>query len=143
MKSSHRPHSHRYCSRRHNRVCRQNRSLSGGSASLNRRWSQVRQVRKPSIHLGPQEVISYGNNRSPVSASSTMMALTGQFSAASRIFSTVSPSGLTASDCRFAFSTNTFGAMVSHMALPTQTLWSTHTRTFLAMIAPLIPDHGR
>lgn len=40
----------------------------------------------------------YGNNCSPVSASSTKIALTGQFSAASRIFSTVSPAGSTASD---------------------------------------------
>src|SRR5262245_7684058 len=65
---------------------------------------------------------AYGNNRSPVSASSTMMALTGQFSAASKIFSTVSPSGSTASDCRCSLSTKTFGAIVSHMALPTHTL---------------------
>src|SRR5437762_7983084 len=43
---------------------------------------------------------AYGNNCSPVSASSTKIALTGQFSAASRIFSTVSPAGSTASDWR-------------------------------------------
>ena len=39
-----------------------------------------------------------GNSCSPVSASSTRIALTGQLSAASRIFSTLSPAGSTASD---------------------------------------------
>src|SRR6516162_10097702 len=78
---------------------------------------------------------AYGNNCSPVSASSTKIALTGQFSAASSIFSTVSASGSTASDWRFSFSRNTFGAMVSHMALPTQTSWSTQTRSLRATLA--------
>src|SRR5919204_573571 len=59
-----------------------------------------------------------GNRRSPVSASSTKIALTGQFSAASRIFSSVSPSGLTASDWRFSLSAKTFGAMLMHIAFP-------------------------
>ena len=36
----------------------------------------------------------YGNNCSPVSASSTKIALTGQFSAASRIFSTSVAGGI-------------------------------------------------
>jgi hypothetical protein len=65
---------------------------------------------------------SYGNNRSPVSASSTKIALTGQFSAASKIFSILSPSGLTTADWRFSFSRNVFVAIVSHIAFPTQ-IW--------------------
>src|SRR5260370_3550967 len=83
--------------------------------------------------------IGYGNNCSPVSASSTKIALTGQFSAASRIFSTVSPVGSTASDWRFSLRRNTFGAIVSHMALPTQTSWSTRTRNLRATDWPLLP----
>ena len=74
----------------------------------------------------------YGNNCSPVSASSTKIALTGQFSAASRIFSTVTPAGSTASDCRFSLRRNTLGAIVSHIALPTQTSWSTRMRSLRA-----------
>src|SRR5204863_8631963 len=38
-----------------------------------------------------------------------------QLSAASRIFSTVSAAGSTASDWRLSLSRNTFGAIVSHM----------------------------
>src|SRR5260370_23620247 len=83
--------------------------------------------------------IGYGNNCSPVSASSTKIALTGQFSAASRIFSTVSPVGSTASDWRLSLRRNTFGAIVTHMALPTQTSWSTRTRSLRATGRPLLP----
>src|SRR5438045_4990043 len=79
---------------------------------------------------------AYGNNCSPVSASSTKIALTGQFSAASRIFSTVSAAGSTASDWRLSLRRNTFGAIVSHMAFATQTSWSTRTRTLGATASP-------
>src|SRR2546430_7415192 len=67
------------------------------------------------------------------------MALTGQFSAASRIFSTVSPAGSTASDCRLSLRRNTLGAIVSHMAFPTQTSWSTQTRSLRANGFLLLP----
>src|SRR5204863_4414165 len=83
--------------------------------------------------------IDYGNSCSPVSASSTKIALTGQFSAASRIFSTVSPAGSTASDWRLSLRRNTFGAIVSHMAFPTQTSWSTRTRSVRATDRLLLP----
>ena len=63
----------------------------------------------------------------------TKIALIGQFSAASRIFSTVLPAASTASDWRFSLRQNTLGAIVSHIALPTQTSWSTRTRSFRAM----------
>src|ERR1700687_3781865 len=86
-----------------------------------------------------RESIGYGNNCSPVSASSTRIALIGQLSAASRICSTGSPSGSTASDWRLSLSRKTCGANVSHMALPTQRRWSTRTRTFLAINRPLLP----
>src|SRR5437660_139644 len=47
------------------------------------------------------------------------MALTGQFSAASRIFSTVSPAGSTASDWRLSLRRNTLGAIVlAHHLVP-------------------------
>src|SRR5439155_7140256 len=82
---------------------------------------------------------AYGNNCSPVSASSTKIALTGQFSAASRIFSTVSAAGSTASDWRLSLRRNTFGAIVSHMAFPTQTSWSTRTRSVRATDRLLLP----
>src|ERR1700730_17451603 len=68
------------------------------------------------------------------------MALTGQFSAASRIFSTVSAAGSTASDWRLSFRRNTFGAMVSHMAFPTHTSWSTRTRSLRAKGFLLLPS---
>src|SRR6267154_5127756 len=83
--------------------------------------------------------IRYGNNCSPVSASSTKIALTGQFSAASRIFSTVSAAGSTASDWRLSLRRNTFGAIVSHMAFPTHTSWSTRTRNLRATGSLLLP----
>src|SRR6266704_2679315 len=85
--------------------------------------------------------MSYGNNCSPVSASSTKIALTGQFSAASRIFSTVSPSGSTASDWRLSLRRNTLGAIVSHIAFPTQTSWSTQTRSLRAKGFLLLPGN--
>src|ERR1700756_519867 len=87
----------------------------------------------------PPPSIGYGKSCSPVSASSTKIALTGQLSAASRIFSTVSPEGSTASDCRFSLRRNTFGAIASHIALPTQVAWSTRTRRLRATAAPLLP----
>src|SRR6516225_8522525 len=76
-----------------------------------------------------------GKSCSPVSASSTVIALTGQFSAASRLFSSLSPEGSTASDCRSSLSRKTFGANVSHIALPTQVLWSTRMRRLRAIAA--------
>src|SRR5580704_15761083 len=94
----------------------------------------------PPRERGEGEVGDYGNNCSPVSASSTKIALTGQFSAASRIFSTVSPAGSTASDWRLSLSRNTFGAIVSHMAFPTHTSWSTRTRSLRATDSPLLPS---
>src|SRR5438132_4526996 len=83
----------------------------------------------------------YGNSCSPVSASSRKIPLTGQFSAASRIFSTVSPAGSTASDWRLSLRRNTLGAIVSHMAFPTQTSWSTQTRSLRAIDGPLLPGN--
>src|SRR5260370_1671462 len=72
--------------------------------------------------------IGYGNNCSPVSASSTKIALTGQFSAASRIFSTVSPVGSTASDWRFSLGRKTFGGGRSPLAVPQHTAWASRER---------------
>src|SRR3954452_14113010 len=69
----------------------------------------------------------YGNSRSPVSASSTKIALTGQFSAASRTSASEFPIGSTTSDWRSSFNRNVFPANDSHMALPTQAWWSTQT----------------
>src|SRR5215469_6687115 len=68
-----------------------------------------------------------------------MIALIGQFSAASRIFSSLSPAGSTASDWRSSLSRNTLGAYVSHIALPTQRRWSTRTRSLRAIAASLLP----
>ena len=90
-----------------------------------------------------RSVIRYGNRVSPVSSSTTVMALTVQFSAASRIFAAVSASGSATSDCRFSLRTNTLGAKVSHIAFPTHTSWSTDMRSLGAMSTSVISDKGR
>src|SRR5256885_17051794 len=64
-----------------------------------------------------------------------MIALIGQFSAASTIFSSLSPAGLTASDWRSSLSRNTLGAKVSHIAFPTHSRWSTRTRSWRGIAA--------
>src|SRR3984893_11662972 len=122
------------------------RTIKSGSRVKSQRATAAALERFPSPQPPPRErgegeVGDYGNNCSPVSASSTKIALTGQFSAASRIFSTVSPAGSTASDWRFSLRRNTFGAIVSHMAFPTQTSWSTRTRNLRAKGFLLLPGH--
>jgi hypothetical protein len=77
---------------------------------------------------GPQ-----GKRRSPEAASSTWMALTGQFSAALRIRAAESPAGFATSDCRSALWTNTPGAMVRQVPFPTHAPWSTQTRSRRSM----------
>jgi hypothetical protein len=67
------------------------------------------------------------------------MALTGQFSAASKIFASLSPAGSTASDWRFSFNRNTLGAIDSHIAFPTHVCGSTQTFSFRATTVLLMP----
>src|SRR5262245_41229404 len=69
------------------------------------------------------------------------MAPTGQFSAALRMCSNVSPAGFRASDWRSSLSTNTPGASSVHMAFPTHLTWSTRTRSLGAIAARLVPRH--
>ena len=90
-----------------------------------------------------RSVIRYGNRVSPVSSSTTVMALTVQFSPASRIFAAVSASGSATSDYRCSLRTNTLGAKVSHIAFPTQTSWSTDMRSLGAMSTSVISDKGK
>src|ERR1700710_1020715 len=90
-----------------------------------------------------QPATGYGNSRSPVSASSTKIALTGQFSAASRISASVFAIGSTASDWRSSLSRNVFAAIDSHMALPTQAWGSTQTFNLRAIAILLVPRHGK
>ena len=63
-----------------------------------------------------------------------MIAATGQFSAASIISSSVSPSGFADCACLSAFNSKALVAMVMHIALPTQMSWSTDTVIFLAIV---------
>ena len=69
-----------------------------------------------------------------MSAAVTVIAATGQFSAASIISSSVSPSGFADCACLSAFNSKALVAMVMHIALPTQMSWSTDTEIFLAIV---------